>query len=202
MDGVVYYGRFVRGQMGLGGSPSPPPRHLVGPNEIVDDRGPAAAAGRPRHRPGNQVAVLPQPAWRASPCRAGCAQQKLSAVVQSVSAVPASGTNFDAQLRFSADGHSGAIVPAMTCEVRLIPYKKANALCVPLRPFSPRTRSAQQFVYRLGKDGKPHKRPSPSASGEKQAEILRAWPGTACYWRSRRTTIFSYGTPGQVPSLE
>jgi multidrug efflux pump subunit AcrA (membrane-fusion protein) len=61
----------------------------------------------------------------------------------------------------------------MTCDVKMIPYKKTDALTVPPKTiFSDDFDPAKQYVYLLGKDSKPEKRTvTLGYRNDKQVEI-------------------------------
>jgi HlyD family secretion protein len=174
LDGVVYYGRFVRGKWQAGLAADPFRRGApVTPNDVlmtVVELRPLAVRATATEA---QVQYL-HTGLAGIAVPGGFPNMKLSAVVQSVSAVPTSGTSFDVHFTLGTEGLSEAIVPAMTCEVRLIAYKKSDALTVPTKAvFADEFDLRQQFVYLVGKDGKPQKRPvTVGQHNDKQTEIL------------------------------
>jgi multidrug resistance efflux pump len=175
MDGIVYYGRFSRGKWISGASSDPFRRGAaVMANDVVMTVVQARPLVIRSSVPETQVQYL-HTGLRGIAVPGGFPDLKLGAVVQSVSAVPVSGTNFEAQFIPPADGLPDAIVPGMTCEVRLIPYKKTGALCVPPKAvFTEALDPLVQYVYLSGRDGKPHKRPvTPGRRNDKQVEILK-----------------------------
>ena len=96
---------------------------------------------------------------------------------------------FDCQLTVAGDGLTSAIVPGMNCELKMIPYKKADALTVPPKAvFTDEFDPAKQYVYLQGKDGKPHKRAvTLGQRNDKQVECSRDWPrATRSCWKSPR----------------
>jgi len=105
---------------------------------------------------------------------AGFAGLKLSAVVQRVGAIPMGISGFDCQLTVAADGLNSAIVPGMNCEMKMIPYKKTDALTVPPKAvFTEDFDPAKQYVYLQAKDGKPQKRVvTLGERNDKQIEVL------------------------------
>jgi multidrug efflux pump subunit AcrA (membrane-fusion protein) len=104
----------------------------------------------------------------------GFVGQNLTAVVQRVGTVPMSGNNFDCQLVVAADTLNGAIMPGMNCEMKLIPYKKTDALTVPPKAvFSDDFDPSKQYVYLQTKGGKPQKRDVKLGErNDKQVEVL------------------------------
>ena len=175
LDGVVYYGRFARGKWATGPAADPFRRGVpVVPNDVL------MTVVQPRPLAVRATAAETQVQYLHTGL-AGIAvpgafpNMKLSAVVQSVAAVPTSGTSFDVHFTLGSEGLGEAVVAAMTCEVRLIAYQKADALAVPTKAVFPDEADLrQQVVYLLGKDGKPQKRPvTPGQRNDKQTEILR-----------------------------
>jgi HlyD family secretion protein len=176
IDGILYYGKFVRGKWstGLAGSDTLRRGAAVLPNDVfmtvVQPRPLAVHFTVPEAQvqniqPGLQGIIEP----------AAFNQLKLTGMVQKVSAVPISSGSFDGVLTVAADAQTGAIVPGMACEVKFVPYKKADALTVPPKSvFTEELDPAKQYVYLVGKDGKPEKRPvTIGKRNEKQAEVLQ-----------------------------
>jgi multidrug resistance efflux pump len=173
IDGVVYYGRPVRGKWSALSLETLRRGAAIIPNEVfmtvVQTRPMIIRATVPESqvqhvRTGLQALVRPD----------GFAGLKLSAIVQRVGAIPLGSSGFDCQLTIAGDGLIGAIVPGMNCEMKMIPYKKTDALTVPLKAvFTEEFDPAQQYVYLQGKDGKPQKRVvALGQRNDKQIEVL------------------------------
>lgn len=173
MDGIVYYGRFVHGKWVAGSVETLHRGATVMPHEIiltvVQPRPLTIRASVPesqaqRIHAGQQAFVQP----------VGFVGQNLTAVVQRVGTVPMSGNNFDCQLVVAADALNGAIMPGMNCEMKLIPYKKTDALTVPPKAvFSDDFDPSKQYVYLQTKGGKPQKRDVKLGErNDKQVEVL------------------------------
>jgi multidrug efflux pump subunit AcrA (membrane-fusion protein) len=174
IDGVVYYGRCARGKwMALSvetlrrGAP-------ILPNDVVMTivqtrplmiRTTVPESQLQRVRAGLNAVVQP----------AGFAGLKLSAVVHQVGTFPMGASGFDCRLTVSSEGLSSAIVPGMTCELKIIACKKADALTVPPKAvFTEEFDPAKQYVYLVGKDGKPQKREVVLGErNDKQVEVLQ-----------------------------
>ena len=174
IDGVVYYGRSVRGKWSAMTVETLRRGATVMPNEVfmtvVQTRPMTIRTTVPesqvqRVHTGLQAFVQPT----------GFSALKLSAVVQRVGAIPMGSSGFDCQLTVAAEGLTSAIVPGMNCEMKLIPYKKTDALTVPLKAvFTEEFDPAKQYVYLQGKDGKPQKRVvTLGERNDKQAEVLQ-----------------------------
>jgi multidrug resistance efflux pump len=173
IDGIVYYGRPVRGKWSPMTVETLRRGASVLPNEVfmtvVQTRPLMIRATVPesqaqRVRAGLQAVVQP----------VGFAGLNLSAVVHRVGAIPLGSSGFDCQLTVAGDGLTSAIVPGMNCELKMIPYKKTDALTVPPKAvFSEDLDPARQYVYLLGKEGKPEKRTvTLGERNDKQVEVL------------------------------
>ena len=174
IDGTVYYGRCVRGKW-LAQSVETLRR---GAQIMANDIFMTVVQTRPmiirttvpesqaqRVRTGLQAVVQP----------VGFAWLKLSAIVQRMGAIPMGSSGFDCQLTIAGEGLTSAIVPGMNCELKMVPYKKADARTVPLKAvFTDDFDPSKQYVYVQGKDGKPQKRSvTLGERNDKQAEVLQ-----------------------------
>jgi multidrug efflux pump subunit AcrA (membrane-fusion protein) len=173
IDGIVYYGHSSRGKWSALSVETLRRGASILPNEVfmtvVQTRPLMIRATVPesqlqRVHAGVQAVVFP----------AGFAGLKLSAVVQRVGAIPMGISGFDCQLTVAADGLNSAIVPGMNCEMKMIPYKKTDALTVPPKAvFTEDFDPAKQYVYLQAKDGKPQKRVvTLGERNDKQIEVL------------------------------
>ena len=174
IDGIVYYGRSVRGKWSAMSVETLRRGAPIMPNDVfmtvVQTRPLVIRTTVPesqaqRVHAGLQAVVLPT----------GFSTLKLSAVVQRVGAIPMGSNGFDCQLTVADDGLTGAIVPGMNCELKMISYKKADALTVPPKAvFTDEFDPARQYVFLQGKDGKPHKRTvTLGQRNDKQVEVLQ-----------------------------
>ncbi len=174
MDGIVYYGRCVRGKWAAmshetlrRGSPIQPndvvmtivkPRPMIIRTTVPESQAQRVHAG--------QTAYVDP---------VGFVDQKLTAIVHRVGTIPMGGSGFDCQMTVASDALNQAIMPGMNCEMKLIPYKKADALTVPPKAvFTEDLDPSKQYVYLVGKkDGKPQKRTvTLGERNEKQVEVL------------------------------
>ena len=173
IDGVVYYGRCVRGKWSALSVETLHRGALVQPNEVVMTvvqtrpliiRATVPESQAQRIHPGQTAYVQP----------VGFVGKDFTAVVHRVGAVPLGGSGFDCQMTVASDAIDHAIMPGMNCEMKLIPYKKSDALTVPLKAvFTDDLEPSKQYVYLVGKDGKPKKRTVKIGErNEKQAEVL------------------------------
>ena len=173
MDGIVYYGRSVRGKWSALSVETLRRGAAILPNEmfmtVVQTRPLMIRTTVPesqsqRVRAGLLAVVQP----------VGFPGLNLSAVVHRVGAIPLGSSGFDCQLTVAADGLTSALVPGMNCELKMIPYKKTDALTVPPKAlFTEEFDPAKQYVYLQGKDGKPEKRVvKVGERNDKQVEVL------------------------------
>jgi multidrug resistance efflux pump len=174
IDGVVYYGRPVRGKWVSSNSSGEPLRRgtPVMPNDVFMTIVQARPLTIRATLPESQVQFVHAGAT-ALVEPAGFAPRKLSALVQHVAAIPLTGGGFDTQLTIDGNGLFEQLMPGMTCDVKMIPYKKTDALTVPPKTiFSDDFDPAKQYVYLLGKDSKPEKRTvTLGYRNDKQVEI-------------------------------
>ena len=172
-DGTVYYGRSVRGKWSALSVETLRRGAVIMPNEIfmtvVQTRPLTIRTTVPEsqlHRVRAGLSAFVQPV--------GFPGLKLSAVVQRVGAIPLGSSGFDCQLTVASDGLTSAIVPGMNCELKMIPYKKTDALTVPPKAlFTEEFDPAKHYVYLPDKDGKPQKRVvTQGERNDKQVEVL------------------------------
>jgi len=174
IDGTVYYGHSVRGKWSAMSVETLRRGTPIMPNDVfmtvVQTRPLTIRTTVPESqvqhvRPGLQAVVQP----------VGFSGQKLSAVVHRVGAIPMGSSGFDCQLTIANDGLNSAIVPGMNCEMKMIPYKKTDALTVPPKAvFTEDFDPAKQYVYLQGKDGKPQKRVvTLGQRNDKQIEVVQ-----------------------------
>jgi len=130
--GVVYYGRFNRGEWG-------------GASALVDKLRPKGSVTANsvfmtivKSRPLVIRTKVPEKNFhefrvglRGTVTPTGFPDMRLPATVSKVDAIPFTAGNFEAQLRVSLGDDTEAIVPGMSCSVKFIPYLKKRALTVP-----------------------------------------------------------------------
>ena len=84
---------------------------------------------------------------------------KLTAIVDRVSAVPMSAGGFDTRITVAMDAAADAIMPGMTCKVKLVPFEKKDAITVPAKAVeTDEADDAKHYVYVVGEDKKSTKR--------------------------------------------
>jgi multidrug efflux pump subunit AcrA (membrane-fusion protein) len=173
MDGIVYYGRCIRGKWAAMSHETLRRGSPIQPNDIVMTivkprpmiiRTTVPESQAQRIHAGQTAFVDP----------VGFTEQKLTAVVNKVGSIPLGGAGFDCQMTVAADALNAAIMPGMNCEIKLIPYKKSDALTVPPKAvFTEDLDPSKQYVYLVGKDGKSKKRTvTIGERNDKQVELL------------------------------
>jgi multidrug efflux pump subunit AcrA (membrane-fusion protein) len=155
-DGVVYYGRFVRGKWS-------------GMETLADN------LRRGGTVPKNTVVmtvVEPRPLWiRSSVSEADLEKVRpgmkatvratalpdvlLAATVARVDAVPAGADSFEARLDVKLDEKARALAPGMTCSVKLVPFLDKAALVAPAKAvFTDELDEEKSYVYVTADGGK------------------------------------------------
>jgi multidrug efflux pump subunit AcrA (membrane-fusion protein) len=85
--------------------------------------------------------------------------QKLPAVLESISNIPVSAGSFDAKIALEAGKDIDALVPGMACAIKVVAYQQKDALIVPSKSVhADELDEDQHFVYLVKKDAKPEKR--------------------------------------------
>jgi hypothetical protein len=160
-DGVVYYGKCVRGRFAdaMGMTDNLSRNGQIQPNQVF------------------MTVVEPRPmVLRATIseselqyCRPGLAgiatppsspDTKLKATLDDISDIPISPGSFNAQFLVDVGPKNKWLMPGMTCKIKVTPYKKADALAVPLKAIMTEELDDEaHYVWLVKKDGKPEKRP-------------------------------------------
>jgi HlyD family secretion protein len=172
-DGIVYYGRCVRGKWS-GGSETLRRGSGIQANEvfmtIVKPRPLLVRISVPEAQLENicgGLKAVVEPAGR---------EQLLTAIVQHVGTVPLGSGSFDAQLTLATDGLAESLMPGMSCEVKMLPYAKKDALTIPPKAvFTDDLDLQKRYVYVAGKKekDKPQRRDvTVGKRNDKQVEIL------------------------------
>jgi multidrug resistance efflux pump len=158
-DGILYYGRCVRGKwpttaelssrLRAGGQVQP--REVV--MTIVGDGSLSVRAAVPE----KELADV-QPGGAGVAIPAAFPKSRLPVTVAEVTPIPISDGTFEARLSFSGKW-TEPLVAGMACDVKLVPYQKADAITVPAAAvFAEELDDTQRFVY-VVKEGKPAKQP-------------------------------------------
>jgi len=178
-DGVVYYGRFVRGKwsgpetaaetLRRGGS--------IGKNTVVM----TIVALRPMSI---RAAVSESDLEKIHPGLKGTARPaaypdlRLDATLARVDAIPSASDSFDAKIDVSLDGgdkRTASLVPGMACTVKMVSYLDKRALVAPAKAvFREDLDEDQRYVFLARKEGKPEKRSvTVGKQSEDKVEIVR-----------------------------
>ena len=176
VDGIVYYGRSVRGRVSDSTNMADSLRRngAIMPNQVV------MTVVRPRPMfirataPEEQLHHL-RPGLKGVATPAGYPDLKLPATIDDVSDVPTAPGSFDARLHVVLDRGAKWLMPGMTCKVKLVPYLKKNAIAVPPKAVTTdELDDRKHFVQVLDKDGKPKKLAvTLGEKTDKQVEILK-----------------------------
>lgn len=158
-DGILYYGRCVRGKWSTSSELAGRlrPGGVVQPREVVMTIiGEGSLSIRTSLPEKDFADVRPGTAGVAIP--AAFPRSRLAVTVTEVSPIPISDGTFEARLAF-AGNTTEPLVAGMACEVKLVAYQKADAIAVPSTAvFAEELDETQRFVYVM-KDGMPARQP-------------------------------------------
>lgn len=162
--GVVYYGQFTRGKWSGSEAAAASLRRggsitknavlmtIVAPRPIFV-RATIGEADLGKIRQGLAATIRP----------AAYPDMKFSGSIARLDGIPAAPEIFEAQIDVkldSGDARAASIVPGMACTVKLVPYSDRRALVAPAKAvFEDSWDEDSRYVFVLGKDGKPQKRP-------------------------------------------
>ncbi len=178
-SGVVYYGQFTQGKwsgseavaasLRRGGSiqKNTVLMTIVAPRPMFV-RASISESDLGKIRQGLAATVRPTayPDW------------KLAGSIVRVDSIPTAPEAFGVQIdvKFdTGDPRAASLVPGMACTVKLVPYADRRALVVPAKAvFEDEWDEDSRYVFVLGKDGKPEKRPVVIGKrSEDRVEIVR-----------------------------
>ncbi len=177
LDGIVYYGRFVRGKwsgmealaesLRRGGNvmKNAVMMTVVEPRPLVV-RCTVGEADLAKVRPGMKATVRP----------AVLPETRLEARVARVDSIPAAADNFEVRLEVKLDEKAAAVVPGMACTVKLVPYLEKDALVVPARAlFADELDDEKSYVFVTADGGKTSKKQYVTVGkrSDDRAEIVR-----------------------------
>lgn len=160
VDGIVYYGKCVRGQWSTASAVAGKLQRggLLGPEEvfmtIVKPRPlfvRVTVEEKDLHlvKKDQEGKIVPVP----------FPDSKLAGRIEEVSAIPITPGNFEAKIKIDRDKDAGALMPGMNCNVKLVSYKKENALTVTASAvFAEELDEDRRYVYLWSKEGKPVKK--------------------------------------------
>ena len=176
IGGIVYYGKCVRGKFSdsTGMAEKLCRNGSIQPNQVVM----TVLAPRPMFI---QAAVAEsklhylRPGLKGTATPAGYPELKLSAEIDEVGDVPTAPGSFDAKLSVQLTRKAKWLMPGMNCEVKLVPYLKKDAVCVPPKyVHADALDDEKHYVWLLDKDGKPQRRDvKVGKETKKQVEIRK-----------------------------
>lgn len=153
-DGLVYHGRYVRGQWTAPIGPGLIPGGSAPSGDVIVS---VVGAGKLSVRAEAEEKELPglkaDLTGRVTPT--AFPDQRVAAKVARVGAVPQGG-KFEVVADLTGDVPAG-LVPGMTCTVRFVTAKKESALTAPAAAVGEDDADGSRFVYRPKKGGKPEK---------------------------------------------
>jgi multidrug resistance efflux pump len=178
-DGVVYYGQFTRGKWSGSDMMAASLRRggMIAKNAVLMTivaprpmfiRAAVSEGDLDKIRAGLAATVRP----------AAYPDLKLAGSVTRLESIPTAPDAFDAQIDVkldASDNRAAAIVPGMSCTVKLVPYADRRALVVPAKAvFEDELDEDSRYVFVVGKDGKPQKRPVViGKKADDKVEIIR-----------------------------
>ncbi|HUT91788.1 MAG TPA: HlyD family efflux transporter periplasmic adaptor subunit, partial [Thermoguttaceae bacterium] len=158
-DGIVYYGRCVRGKWS--GAASVAEKLRPGGSILANDVFMTIV------KPGPMFvrAAVPEkelhwirPELKGTGRPTAFPDMRLAAAVAEVDPIPSSAGSFEARIRVSLKKQAEAIMPGMECSVKLVPYLNKKALTVPATALGTDPLDDQKhYVVRVGKDEKQKK---------------------------------------------
>jgi multidrug resistance efflux pump len=160
VDGVVYYGKCVRGRWGAGTAGAEELRRggSVMPNAVIM----TVVQPRPifvRTVVAEKDLCNVRPGLKGTAVAKACPDVKLTAILDRVAAVPSSGGTYDARATVALAPAAQALMPGMNCDVKLTVYEKKDALTVPPAAVATDESDDQKHhVFVPDKGGKPVKR--------------------------------------------
>jgi HlyD family secretion protein len=184
VDGVVYYGRCVRGQWSASSMMSSKLQHggSLMPEEVfmtIVQPGPLGVRVAVEEKDLQYV----RPETKAKVVPAPYPQVRLAARVTQVLPVPLAPGTFEARLALEGKD-APSLVPGMACTAKLVPYAKADAITVPAAAvFGEELDEDQHYVFVAGKNGKREKRMVTvgKTSGNKTEILQGLQPGDEIY---------------------
>ncbi len=174
LDGIVYYGREVRGRFSdsVTQSETLSPFSTVQPNRVL------MTVVQPQPL-SILVSVSEEHLYRMRSGLNGSAvpkaypNMKLPVTMRRISTIPTAPGQFEGEFRVPRGEQTDQMVPGMTCKIEVVPYMKRNALSIPPDALMTDPQTDETYVWLLGEDDKPERREvKVGEKTDKQAEIL------------------------------
>ncbi len=174
-DGIVYYGRCVRGNWPDSSTLEDKFRRggKIMPNEVFM----TVVQPKPlfvRVAVDEEYVGELNPGLRAVVTPAGLPELRLEASLDSMSPVPYAPSKFDAKFALKASNRAAAIMPGMKCTLKVLTYAKAEALVVPAPAVFADELGLEHYVYVVRPDGKHERR---SIEGRKVGDKFEVLQG-------------------------
>lgn len=176
IDGIVYYGKCVRGKFSdsTGLAENLRRNGIIQPNMVVM----TVVQPRPlfiRAAASEDLLRDLRPGLKGTAVPTGFPDLKLPVAVDEVSDIPVGPGSFDVKFRVTFNKKAKGLMPGMACKVRMTPYQKKDAISVPPKSIEADELDDQKFhVFLLDKNGKPQQRDvTLGRKTDKQVEILK-----------------------------
>lgn len=176
IGGIVYYGKVVRGKWS--GAETGADKLRRGSRLMADDV--FMTIVEPRPLAVRAAASEKQLLWVTAGLKAtvkptALPDLRLTAIVERVSPVPGGAKDFDTSVTVALADEARAVMPGMTCEVKLVPYLNRHALAIPAAALgTDEIDAARQLVALPGKGDQPIKREvSVGKRTDKLVEIVK-----------------------------
>jgi HlyD family secretion protein len=159
-DGIVYYGKCLRGQWTTAGTIASKLQKggVIMPDEVVL----TIVKPRPlfvRATVEEKDVHLLRPEAKGKAVMVPYPDTKLPIRVESVSAIPVTPGNFEARIALELGDDDQVLMPGMACTVKVVPYLKKDALTVPATAvFTDDLDEDEHYVYLAGKGSRAEKR--------------------------------------------
>ncbi len=176
IDGVVYYGKCVRGKFSdsTGLADNLRRNGVIQPNMVVM----TVVQPRPlfiRASASEELLRDLRPGLKGTATPTAFPDLKLPVAVDDVSDIPVGPGSFDVKFRVTLNKKTKGLMPGMACKIRMTPYQKKDALGVPPKAVAADELDDQKYhVFLVAKDGKPQRREvTLGRKTDKQVEILK-----------------------------
>jgi multidrug resistance efflux pump len=175
-DGLVYYGRCLRGQWTTAGAMADKLQRggQVQPQEVIFTIVQPKSLFIRAEAEEKDLGYLWPGGIKAEAIATAYPEVKFRARIESASAVPVTPGKFLARVAIEIPQEAKPLMPGMACSVKFVPYVKPLALTVPASAvFTEELDEERHYVYMPGEEDKPIKRPvKVGKRTDRKAEIL------------------------------